>query len=75
MACPSISYPMYRVHVSMVYVIYDPGTLSSALALLGRHSSGCLGYKFYRPLGFEVYIDDVVLIVAALILSSIFLWL
>ena len=37
-----------------VYEIYNPQALSSALASLGRHSPGPSGYKFRRPLGFEV---------------------
>ena len=36
------------------YEIYNPQALSSALALLGRHSPGPSGYKFHRPVAFEV---------------------
>ena len=34
--------------------IYNPQALSSVLALLGHHSLGPLGYKFYRFLYFKV---------------------
>ena len=37
-----------------VHVILNPQALSSALALLGHHSTRPSGYKFHRPLGFEV---------------------
>ena len=39
-----------------VYVIYNPQALSSTLALLGHHSPGPSGYKFRRPLRFNLYL-------------------
>ena len=36
------------------YEIYNPQALSSTLVSLGCHSPGPSGYKFRRPLAFEV---------------------
>ena len=41
-------------YIFPVFCNLYPQALSSALALLGCHSSGPSGYKFRRPLGFEV---------------------
>ena len=38
----------------VVYIIYNHQALSSALASLRCHSPGPSGYKFHRPLDFEV---------------------
>ena len=45
---------MLRLQNTGDYVIYNPQALSSALASLGHHNPGPLGYKFRRPLRFEV---------------------
>ena len=36
------------------YEIYNPQALSSAVTSLGCHNPGPSGYKFRRPLAFEV---------------------
>ena len=46
--------PPFKPQNLRVYITYNPQALSSALASLGCHSTGPLGYQFRRPLGFEV---------------------